>query len=441
MLLEFAIRNYKSFADEAVFSMEPAPKQKGLDYSVHSEKIGDKTYRGLSCAVIYGPNASGKTTLIGAMDTLRSIVGRGNILDAPEQPGMNRAAGNLSLIPNSTLGREGPVGFRIKFTDGDLYEFELEIDLGRFGEPNHERHVLSESLAVNGKQIYLRTPDSIYLETSPIADRLARGLEGNQKAVLDLAANLSSTDLFLTGVLKTFVSPSVANAVLEWFDKKFMVVYRADRVKALYRPSRMATSEPYVERAVDEAARAFGISSNAVAYMIPEGESEPRLFSLFAGDGDKGIAIPAEDYESFGTVRFIDMFPLVARAIKTGATLAIDEFDASIHPMALMSIISAFHNDDINTRGAQLIFDTHNPVFLNGNVLRRDEIKFVERDEATGLSQHYSLSDFGTTGPGGARQGKDYMKGYFLDRYGAINDIDFAPVFEHMLESEQQARG
>ena len=48
MLLEFAIRNYKSFADEAVFSMEPAPKQKGLDYSVHSEKIGDKTYRGLS---------------------------------------------------------------------------------------------------------------------------------------------------------------------------------------------------------------------------------------------------------------------------------------------------------------------------------------------------------------------------------------------------------
>ena len=109
--------------------------------------------------------------------------------------------------------------------------------------------------------------------------------------------------------------------------------------------------------------------------------------------------------------------------------------------MALMSIISAFHNDDINTRGAQLIFDTHNPVFLNGNVLRRDEIKFVERDEATGLSQHYSLSDFGTTGPGGARQGKDYMKGYFLDRYGAINDIDFTPVFEHMLESEQQARG
>lgn len=206
-------------------------------------------------------------------------------------------------------------------------------------------------------------------------------------------------------------------------------------MRALYRPAQMATSEPFVERAVNEAARAFGISSNAIGYMIPEGESDPKLFSLFAGKGG-GAAIPAEDYESFGTVRFIDMFPLVAKAIKAGATLVIDEFDASIHPMALMSIVSVFHNDDINLKGAQLVFDTHNPVFLNGNVLRRDEIKFVERDEATGLSQHYSLSDFGTAGPGGVRQGKDYMKGYFLDRYGAINDIDFTPVFERMLETE-----
>ena len=42
----------------------------------------------------------------------------------------------------------------------------------------------------------------------------------------------------------------------------------------------------------------------------------------------------------------------------------VDEFDASIHPMALMSIINVFHNDDININRAQLIFNTHNPIFL-----------------------------------------------------------------------------
>ncbi|GER67431.1 hypothetical protein BpJC7_25960 [Weizmannia acidilactici] len=79
MLLEFKIKNYKSFLDELVFTMVPAPKQKGLDYSILKEKIGLKVYKGLSSAVIYGPNASGKTNLIGAMEVFKAIVLRGNI--------------------------------------------------------------------------------------------------------------------------------------------------------------------------------------------------------------------------------------------------------------------------------------------------------------------------------------------------------------------------
>ena len=34
MLLEFRFQNYKSFHEEATFSMMAAPKQKGLDYSL-----------------------------------------------------------------------------------------------------------------------------------------------------------------------------------------------------------------------------------------------------------------------------------------------------------------------------------------------------------------------------------------------------------------------
>jgi AAA15 family ATPase/GTPase len=124
------------------------------------------------------------------------------------------------------------------------------------------------------------------------------------------------------------------------------------------------------------------------------------------------------------------MFPLVVNALANGGTLVIDEFDASIHPMALMSIINIFHNDDININHAQLIFNTHNPIFLNSNIFRRDEIKFVERDEDTHLSTLYSLSDFGTSGKNGVRKNEDYMKNYFINQYGAITDINFTPIFE-----------
>ena len=110
-----------------------------------------------------------------------------------------------------------------------------------------------------------------------------------------------------------------------------------------------------------------------------------------------------------------------------------DEFDASIHPMALMNIINIFHNDELNPNHAQLIFNTHNPIFLNANLFRRDEIKFVERNEEDHCSLHYALSDFGTAGKMGVRMSSDYMKGYFVNRYGAIKDIDFSPVVRSVL--------
>lgn len=90
----------------------------------------------------------------------------------------------------------------------------------------------------------------------------------------------------------------------------------------------------------------------------------------------------------------------------------VDEFDASLHPMALMSIINT--------------------------LFRRDEIKFVERDDVKHFSSHYSLSDFGTAGKKGVRKHEDYMKNYFISQYGAINDIDFTSIFESILNDRKE---
>ena len=150
---------------------------------------------------------------------------------------------------------------------------------------------------------------------------------------------------------------------------------------------------------------------------------------------DKKIAIPAEDFESYGTIRFINEFPLIIRALLQGATLIMDEFDASIHPMALMSIINIFHNDEININHAQLIFNTHNPIFLDASLFRRDEIKFVERNKATNRSIHYALSDFKTAN--GVRKGEDYMKNYFVSRYGAIEEVDFSSILKEIIHENE----
>ena len=157
------------------------------------------------------------------------------------------------------------------------------------------------------------------------------------------------------------------------------------------------------------------------------------LVSIF---GNK--LLPAEVFESYGTIRFINEFPLVILALLTGGTLVMDQFDASIHPKALMNIINIFHNDEVNRKGAQLIFNTHNPIFLDATLLRRDEIKFVERDETTGNSIHYALSDFKTAE--GIRKGEDYMNNYFVSRYGAIRDVDFSPILESIISGNEVAQ-
>ncbi len=216
-----------------------------------------------------------------------------------------------------------------------------------------------------------------------------------------------------------------------------MVIYRADSLHLIRKFSDPKKKSVYIEKTLNEAANYFGINSNALGYVIEGDDAEAKLCSLFKGI-EKSTAISAEIFESYGTIRFVNMFPLVVNALLNGGTLVVDEFDASIHPMALMSIINIFHNDEINIHNAQLIFNTHNPIFLNANLFRRDEIKFVERDDDSHCSIHYSLSDFGTTGKDGVRKNEDYMKNYFVSRYGAIKDIDFTPIFESLLDDRKE---
>ena len=74
MLLEFKTKNYKCFKDEAVFSMMPAPKQKGLDYSLLTQAAGKKDHTALCSSVVYGANAAGKSNIVSAIQTFKSIV-------------------------------------------------------------------------------------------------------------------------------------------------------------------------------------------------------------------------------------------------------------------------------------------------------------------------------------------------------------------------------
>lgn len=434
MLLQFKTENFKSFLDEMNFSMTPAPKQKDLEYSILEHKIGNKTYKGLCSAIIYGPNASGKTNIISAMDVFKEIVLKGNIRNSDELRSPNISEGKLELIPNNLNRYPKPTKFYIRFVEGELLvEYELKIDLGLFLDRNYQRKIEFESLRINDKTIYERTDRIEFFNLKSIEKYLITEFRENEDSAKAIARNnLNETELFLTNGFKMMFSSKIVSFILEWFEEKFIVIYRADAAEIKSKLDNTEGGKIFINRTTNDAAKLFGINSNALGYVVPEDGGEPQLCSIFK---DNGVAIPAKHFESYGTVRFINIFPLILKALVEGSVLVLDGFDANIHPMALMNIINIFHDDDINKKNAQLIFNTHNPIFLNANIVRRDEIKFVERDDETHLSTHYSLSDFKTSGSNGVRKADDYLKHYFLGRYGAVKDIDFYDLFETLIKN------
>ena len=434
MLLEFKTDNYKSFADEMVFSMTAAPKQKGLDYSIQNAKIGRTMYKGICSAVIYGPNASGKTNIIGAMDTMKAIMLRGNIRNSEAFILPNPASSVLELIPNCDSENKA-TSFSIKFVEnGLLVSYSFSAKLGGFLDREYSREIVREELFINEKLVFSRGHEFSVEFPSVIKPYLNEGIKRPTQTALQIAeSSLNKEELFLSNGFKTVFAQKLVSLIMNWIDNKFMVVYRSDAVHVMRKFANPKANTVYVEKTLTEASKVFGVNSNALGYKsAAENDDDVILCSIF---DDKKIAIPAEMFESYGTIRFVNEFPLVINALINGSTLIMDEFDASIHPMALMNIINIFHNDEINKNHAQLIFNTHNPIFLSSDLFRRDEIKFVERDDVTNHSIHYALSDFRTAD--GTRKGEDYMKNYFISKYGAIKDVDFSDILDDIINESE----
>ena len=437
VLLNFSCDNFKSFRDGFQFNMVPERRMKELEYSVIRETVGRKKEAGLSASVIYGPNAAGKTSIVNAMSCMRQIVIRGDIRDAADDRNGDHVSSGMMLAPFAFREDAVPVWFDIAFTCNEIkYRYVIAIFLGAFLEKGADRYIDREQLYVNDSLVFDRTRDSIEsLNLEGIADHLNVGYdlksaEQTRKAMSD---NITADGLLLTTDFNSFCSKQLVSEIRTWFEKQFIVVNSSDRTRfypGVPEDDGRAMINVYINKIAQEA----GIIGSDFAYVSDPDTHTTRLVSVLQKTDSKLYGLDADKVESVGTMRLISIMPVVISALKTGAVLVMDELDASLHPMIVMNLISIFHNDGVNKKGAQLIFNTHNPIYLNHSLLRRDEIKFVERDKATKSSCLYALSDFRANGEASVRKTSDYMKNYFISRYGAIENIDFTDIITDVLK-------
>src|ERR1700726_4341577 len=116
--------------------------------------------------------------------------------------------------------------------------------------------------------------------------------------------------------------------------------------------------------------------------------------------------------ESDGTRKLFEFTGGWLRALTIGATLFVDELDRSLHPYITRFLVTLLSGNK-NTKGAQLIFTTHDTTLLDANLLRRDQIWFVEKD-AEQSTKLYPLLDYRP------RKDEALERGYMKGRYGAV---------------------
>lgn len=130
--------------------------------------------------------------------------------------------------------------------------------------------------------------------------------------------------------------------------------------------------------------------------------------------------------ESLGTKKIFALLGPWFDTILNGGTLIIDEFGASLHTKLSVELIKIFQSS-LNKR-AQLIITTHDTNLLRGELLRRDQIWFTEKNEY-GVSDLYSLVEYKINQANSVRNDATFNKDYLLGKYGAIPYFGNIPQF------------
>jgi hypothetical protein len=140
--------------------------------------------------------------------------------------------------------------------------------------------------------------------------------------------------------------------------------------------------------------------------------------------------------ESSGTLRLLELAARAVPVLNEGGLFLVDEIDSSLHPLLTVALVRLFQSSEVNKRGAQLVFTSHDATLLGSidgeDVLRRDEVWFTSKGD-DGASELFPLSEFKPR-----RQGENRQKRYLNGSYGAIPELSMR-LFEQAVMSRADA--
>ncbi len=403
MLIEFSVANFRSINERQTLSMV-ADSARDLRATNITHSPAPATPDLIRSSVIYGANAAGKSNLLAAFEFMDDFV-----LNSARE---SRAGDPIPVTPfRFGAQSERPTEFEVLIVqDGVRYQYGFHVT---------REEVLKEWLVA-----YPGGRPQRWFDRNRNAYTFSAHLKGGKNS---WKAATRSNALFLSTA--TLLNAEQLTPILSWFQSKSSVVSGRhdvsrwlsttmcerssevrDRIASFLQIADLGINAVQVER--------IDVRRNYSTEGLPDDllralELRSLVVRMLHRSSDGQTVMIDFDDESRGTRKLFALSGLWLQALDQGQIVIADELDTSLHPFVMRHIVQMFHDPKINTKGAQLIFTTHDTSILDPTLFRRDQIWFVEKDQQQ-QSRLYPLTDFSP------RKGEDFEKGYLQGRYGAV---------------------
>lgn len=435
MLRVLHLDNWKCFSEPVDFTMIAGKESR------HGETLylGSKN-RVLPVAAIYGANAAGQSTLLDALAHLQVM------LREPRKRGQR-----LHYHPHLLFGANRPsvIGVEIVLDVQDatsnrkaIVYYEVAFNAGEIVEESLYRVRSEDEQAVferRGQEV------SLYgdLEDDVSLDAASKTVQPN-RLFLETCFNAG----FIDG------EKSLLGSVIEWF-KRLTILKRGARYILMPQqiahddafraavgqgltvadtgisgicytsvprdkvPAQDKVLEEIEDQLTDKTSEAYLTAESGAVFRARLGDDGDVVYERLVTvhkDGAHEFRLPLEQ-ESDGSIRYLNLLPILYWAGKRqhSGVYLIDELEDSLHPKLTEELIRLFLDASGPDEQRQLIFTTHELHLLRVDLLRRDEIWLVEKNDHR--SELTRLTDFPSSE---IRSGSDLQRMYMSGRLGGV---------------------
>lgn len=451
MLIRFNVKNFLSFAIKQDGRSEEFSMIAGKVRNKKEHIYDDGNLKLLKFASVYGANAAGKSNLIKAMAFMKSTVVNGLPKGHTDK-----------YCKINEANKDKASYFEVEIKIGEkyyAYGFEVILNNSKFVSewlfelrPNNQDRLIfvreSESEPYKlGKELQIKElVDKLKVYADDVQSDgtvlFLSVLNQNKKALYEKYAEMSEIkDVF--SWMKYTLDVNFPNRPIS----DYSYLAQEQNVEEVYRTIAAfgtgitgfelvpVSAEKMVE-AMPNAARKFLMERLEQKLIKMKQDEDIKGFSMFMrgpkdffildvdrnekitcktirfSHGTKNVLFEMTE-ESDGTIRLLDLLEVLL--CRENKVFVIDEIDRCLHPSLTYKFVDTFL-DIADQHGVQLIVTTHESRLMDFDLLRRDEIWFVDKN-GHGESSVYSLEEYN------ARFDQKIDKAYLEGRYGGV------PVF------------